>query len=105
MPVLQVRFCDMPHDALLIHLQPTFHPFTLEPDFVVTVDAMTLSQVYRERVSKEDRVTNTTRNYPAAPIGLSISGERGEANQYLLVLVGECLIEKLRGTCHILNEY
>lgn len=96
-PVQQVRFGDMPPNALLIHRQTTVYPLTIEPGFVVAEDPVSFSQVRGERFSRDEHTTNIIENHPAALIVLFIRGETGIVHQILLVLVVEIMIVSIRG--------
>ncbi|KAI6027911.1 hypothetical protein BKA83DRAFT_4123777 [Pisolithus microcarpus] len=61
-----VRFGDVPTNALLVHLQPTLYPLTLELGLVIAEDPVSFSEVHRERFSGDEDTTNIIKRRPAA---------------------------------------
>lgn len=68
--VMQVHFCDMADDALLIHHHPTFRPITFDFILIISYNLVVVAQVHREQIADDGHTADYIRSHPSTDVRL-----------------------------------
>ena len=68
--VMQVHFCDMADNALLIHHHPTFRPITPDLSLIISYNVVVVMQVHREQLADDGYTTDHIRSHPSTDVRL-----------------------------------